>query len=220
MSEQPEWYERWYQTHEAMVACVCERRFEEAAQIMERAREEAVGRSSFEEAASYSHFLSSCLSVLHKDQEALAAAEKAESLAPGEPQYALHSASLLINNLDNPRAALEKVSALLNRLDPESGYRHHALSLYGQAHLALGIPEVAIASFREMIAPAMIERVRAGEYWGSYDLGLVRALVEHRLLRDECGRYLREVIASAKARGDDHAVEKLERLLAKNEAPA
>jgi cytochrome c-type biogenesis protein CcmH/NrfG len=175
-----EWHPRWQANYDAMAACCRERRFEDAAAIMERAREEAIAADSLEESASYSALLSTCLLILRRDQDALVASEMAERLDPNEPRYSLRTVDLLLRQFNEPMRAHEKVAKLLQRLSEDATSRYHALSLLGQAKLALGDSTGAIALFREITSPRMMQRLCRAEYAGVYDLGLVCAIDRRR----------------------------------------
>lgn len=220
MTDEPAWHSRWKATHDAMAACLRERRFTDAADIMERAREQAIAENSLQEAASYSGFLSTCLAILGRDHDAFDASEAAERLDPTQPHYTLRSVDLLANYLSDPRRALDKVSQLLRRLSENDPSRYHALSLLGQAKLALGDSTAAIALFREIVSPAMMERLRRAEYAGVYDLGLVHALIKRGLVPEECLHYLGQIHEVAVANGNTYLIADLERLMAQLSSPA
>ena len=220
MTDKPEWHDRWVATHEEMVICFREHRFEDAALLMENARRRALESSSLEEAASYSGLLSSCLAILKRDEDAFAASEEAERLAPAEPHYTVRSADLLLNYLNDPVAALAKLDRLLHHLSTDDPSRYHALSLLGQTKLALGEADTAVTLFREITSPETMQRLTRAEYAGVYDLGLVHALIKHGLASQECREYLAVVRQVAVANGSACVVEDLDRLLAQIASPA
>jgi tetratricopeptide (TPR) repeat protein len=220
MNDEPAWHSRWQATHDAMATCFRERRFTDAAEIMDRAREQAIAENSLQEAASYSGFLSTCLAILGRHRDAFDASEAAERLDPTEPHYTLRSVDLLVNYLSDPGSAWEKVSQLLSRVSEDDPSRYHALSLLGQAKLALGDSLAAIALFREIASQEMMERLRRAEYAGVYDLGLVHALIKKGLVAQECRHYLRQIHDVALTNGNTHVVADLERLMAKISSPA
>lgn len=141
------------------MACYSGHRFGDAARILEAARQVAIADENPQEAASYSGLLASCLTLMNRNEDALLASEEAERLAHVE------------------------------RLGPSDPWRLRALSLLGQARLALGDSDAAVASFKEIAASAYMDRLRRAEYAGVYDLGLVSAL-RRGLAPVECRNYL------------------------------
>lgn len=220
MTDEPEWHTRWAVTLDEMVVCFREHRFHDAARLMEGARAKALAINSLEEAASYSGLLSSCLAILNRDQDALAASEEAERLAPAETHYAVRSADLLLNYLNNPEAALAKLEMLMRRLMPDDPSHYHARSVLGQAKLALGETDAAVALFREITASEVMDRLRRAAYAGVYDLGLVHALIKHGIISTECRDYLLAVRQIAEANGSTYVIEDLDRLIAQIAPPA
>jgi hypothetical protein len=197
-----------------------EHRFQDAAELLENARDRALASNCPEEAASYSGLLSTWLAILNRDQDAYAASQEAERLAPTESHCVVHSADLLLRHLHDPEAALEKLDALLRHLPTDDPSRYHALSLLGQAKPATGDADAALALFREITSPEMMQRLEHAEYAGVYDLGFVHALIGHGLASDECRDYLVAVRRVAQANGSTYVVADLDRLLAQITPPA
>jgi tetratricopeptide (TPR) repeat protein len=166
-------------------------RLVEAISFLRQAIEESLNAGEIAEAAYGCNLLGSCLAAAGRDDEALGQYLRAEDLEPGNPFLKMQTATFLLDFMNRPQAALEKLAPELDSFrEPSSD--HAVKGLLGSIYLELG----RIAEAEDALR-GMTQQIKALHPRG-LDFRLVTRLIERKLLRNLCREYLELVISRAK----------------------
>ena len=111
-----------------------------------------------------------------RDEEALVAAETAEKLDLSSIDAKLSTIRILLNYVPQPARARAKAEEVVNTLSSDDHFTYGALALLGTARARCGDVDGAVAVFREMTTPEMLDQLRSAEYVGVFDLQVVSVL--------------------------------------------
>jgi len=117
-------HDRWQSTYDQMMQMVLARRYEDAVSLIQAARDSALQESDRQEAASYAHLLSTCLTLVKRDAEAVEACEQAEAFDPANVQYKVTTATLFLENRNSPERALAKAEEAVALAPPGNLFRN------------------------------------------------------------------------------------------------
>lgn len=205
--------ERWEAVHEAMVELVRERRFSDAAELLEREIADSRETNNLDEVAFFSSLRGSMLRILHRDDEALAAYRDAEAAAPEEANGKLAVAGELLKQ-NRPAEALVKVEEAEALLRSQPEWHHGVYGLLGVVYLALNREADAIRAFRELVRTDIVEGMLGQErIVRAFDLRLVTALGKRRLVLDEVRSYVEMVHRKAISDKDRYTADLAARIL-------
>jgi tetratricopeptide (TPR) repeat protein len=193
--------EELLQIHDQLSTFFRKRQFDDACRFASESRQRALDAGKIEQASELSGILATCLSLAKKDDEALVVAREAEQIDPTRPDAKLGTAYLLLHYADEPHEALGKVESALTEIGPEHPSWYRALALLGTARARAGNLDAALATFREMTAPDVLQNLAAANYAGVYDLSVVEELVKAGRANDETRRYLEIVRAAPQPSG-------------------
>lgn len=185
------------QISQAVAHLVGHQRFDEAIDLLARAKFAALDEGLPDEAAHYSQLLATCLVAASRPEAALDAAQEAERIAEGDIGAELATIRILLFNLNRPADALAKGRRILAGLAPDDPFFYSTVALVGSAALASGDQVGAEQAFRQMTEAGVLARLAAADYPGVYDLHLVSSLVAAGLMKEEARHYLGVVLACA-----------------------